>query len=464
MAAIKYASSIDLVKNEIQNAVVQNLASPPSSPNPGQIYYDTGTNQMYFYNGTTWVSGGSTSTVTDVTGTAPIVSSGGSTPAISITAASSSNAGSMSASDKTKLDAATSANTNSAIVQRDSSGNFSAGTITATLSGNASSASNASNLNSQAASYYLSRSNHTGSQLASTISDFDTQVRTSRLDQMAAPTSAVSLNSQRITSVATPSVDSDVATKGYVDATKQGLVFKDSVRVATTGNLAATRSSNTLTASSNGSINDTGIDSVTDLALNERVLVKDQSTGADIGIYYITVLGNGSTPWVMVRATDFDSSGDAAPGSYVFVNEGTVNADSAWVLSTNAPITLNTTNLLFIKFSGAAQITAGAALDKTGNTLDVKVDDTTIEISSDQLQTKAPYRTRIFNAQIGDGTTTDIVVTHNFGTRRVTATVRRVASPYDQVIVDNESTGVNTVTFKFNVAPSTNEFDVTILG
>ena len=461
---MKYLSNLDLVKNELQNAVIQNLASAPGSPVEGLVYYDTGTHQFYFYNGTTWVSGGSPSTVTDVTGTAPIVSSGGSTPAISITAATTSNPGSMSAADKTKLDAATASATNSTLVSRDSSGNFAAGTITATLSGNASSATNASNLNSQAASYYLSRSNHTGSQLASTISDFDTQVRTSRLDQMAAPSSAVSFNSQRITSVATPSVDSDVATKGYVDATKQGLVFKDAVRVTTTGNLAASRSSNTLTASGNGSINDTGIDSVTDLALNERVLVKDQSTPADNGIYYITVLGNGGAPWVMVRAVDFDSSGDAAPGSYVFINEGTDNADSAWVLSTNAPITLNTTGLTFSKFSGAAQITAGAGLSKTGNTLDVNVDGTSIEISSDALQIKAPYRLKIYNASIGDGSTTAIVVTHNLGSRRVTASVRRVASPYDQVIVDNESTTSNTSTFKFNVAPATNEFDVQIIS
>lgn len=461
---MKLLSNLNLLKNELQNARIQNLASAPSSPAAGQIYYDTGTNQMYFYNGSTWVSSGSVSTVTNVTGTAPIVSSGGSTPAISISPATTSDPGSMSASDKTKLNAATNANTVSTIVMRDSSGNFAAGTITADLTGTASSATNAANLNSQAASYYLSRTNHTGTQLANTISDFDTQVRTSRLDQMAAPTSAVSLNSQRITGLATPSVDSDAATKGYVDATKQGLTFKDAVRVATTTNLAATRSSNILTATSNGSINDTGIDSVTTLAVDDRILVKNQSTGADNGAFIITTLGDGSNPFVLTRAVDFDSSGDAAPGSYFFINEGTTQGDSAWVLSTNAPITINSTSLTFIQFSGAAQITAGSGLSKTGNTLDVNVDNTTIEISSDNLQLKAPYGVRIFNAQIGDGSTTDIVVTHNLGTRRVTCSVRRVVSPYDQVLVDNESTSTTTVTFKFNAAPSTNEFDVMILG
>lgn len=461
---MKLLANLNLLKNELQNARIQNLASAPSSPVAGQIYYDTGTNQMYYWNGSTWVSSGSTSTVTSVGGTSPINSTGGSSPVISIDAATSSVPGSMSAADKAKLDAATNVNTASTIVMRDSSNNFSAGTITANLTGTASSATNASNLNSQAASYYLSRANHTGTQLASTISDFDTQVRTSRLDQMAAPTSAVSLNSQRITGLATPSVDSDAATKGYVDATKQGLTFKDAVRVATTTNLAATRSSNILTATSNGSINDTGIDSVTNLAVNDRILVKNQSTGADNGPYIVTTVGDGSNPFVLTRSVDFDSSSDAAPGSYFFINEGTTQGDSAWVLSTNAPITLNTTSLTFIQFSGAAQITAGAALSKTGNTLDVNVDDSTIEISSDALRLKAPYGARIFNAQIGDGSTTDIVVTHNFGTRRVSASVRRVVSPYDQVLVDNESTTTNTITFKFTTAPSTNEYDVQIFG
>lgn len=462
--AIKYNSAVDLLKNEIQNARVQNLASPPGSPVAGQIYYDTGTNQMYFYNGSVWVSSGSTSTVTAVTGTPPITSSGGSTPVIGITAATGSDPGSMSAADKTKLDAATASATNSTLVLRDGSGNFSAGTITANLTGTASTATNATQLNSQAASYYLARGNHTGTQTASTISDFDTQVRTSRLDQMAAPTSAVSLNSQRITGLANPSVGSDAANKDYVDATKQGLTFKDAVRVATTGNLAATRSGAVLTASSNGSINDTGIDSVTTLALTDRVLVKDQSTGADNGIYTVTALGDGGNPYTLTRAIDFDSSTDAAPGSYIFINEGTTNGDSAWVLSTNATITLNTTSLTFVQFSGAAQITAGAALTKTGNTLDVAVDDVTIEVNSDALRIKAPYALKRYSTQIGDGSTTDLVVTHNLGTRVVNAIVRRVVSPYDQIMVDNEATTTNTMTFKFVVAPSTAEYDVLIIA
>ena len=181
------------------------------------------------------------------------------------------------------------------------------------------------------------------------ISDFDTQVRTSRLDQMTAPTASVSLNSQKITNLATPTADGDAATKAYVDATKQGLDVKESVRAATTGNI-------TLSAAQT-------IDGVAVVA-GERVLVKDQSTASGNGIYVVA-----AGAWS--RATDADTSAKVTAGMFTFVAEGTVNADSGWVLTTNDVITLNTTSLTFTQFSGAGQIVAGSGLTKTGNTLDV---------------------------------------------------------------------------------------------
>ena len=181
------------------------------------------------------------------------------------------------------------------------------------------------------------------------ISDFDTQVRTNRLDQMTAPSASVSLNSQKITNLATPTADADAATKAYVDATKQGLDVKDSVRVATTGNI-------TLSATQT-------IDGVAVVA-GERVLVKDQSTASENGIYVVA-----AGAWS--RSTDADTSAKVTAGMFTFVAEGTVNADSGWVLTTNDVITLNTTALTFTQFSGAGQIVAGSGLTKTGNTLDV---------------------------------------------------------------------------------------------
>jgi len=184
------------------------------------------------------------------------------------------------------------------------------------------------------------------------ISDFDTGVRTNRLDQMAAPTGSVSLNSQTITNVADPVNTQDAATKGFVEATSQGLDVKDSCVAATTGNITIS------TALNNG---DT-LDGVT-LSTNDRVLVKDQSTASQNGIYVV-----GSSP---ARADDLAAGADAA-GFFTFVEQGTVNADNGFVCTSNkGSAVVGTNNLTIAQFSGAGQITAGDGLDKSGNTLSV---------------------------------------------------------------------------------------------
>lgn len=208
---------------------------------------------------------------------------------------------------------------------------------------------------------------------AAKISDFDTQVRTSRLDQMAAPTAAVSLNSQKITNLGTPTLDTDAATKAYVDAARSGLDVKQSVRATSTANVTVTYTP-TGGTSARGQITaaPNTLDGVS-LAANDRILLKDQTTGAQNGIWVVSTLGTGSNG-VWDRATDFDTDAEVTGGAFTFVKEGTVNADSGWVLSTNDPIVIggaSGTALTFAQFSGAGQITAGAGLTKNGNTLDV---------------------------------------------------------------------------------------------
>ena len=184
------------------------------------------------------------------------------------------------------------------------------------------------------------------------ISDFDTGVRTNTLNQMAAPTGSVSFNSQNITNLADPVNTQDAATKGFVEATSQGLDVKDSCVAATTANITIS------TALNNG---DT-LDGVT-LSTNDRVLVKDQSTASQNGIYVV-----GSSP---ARAADLATGANAA-GFFTFVEKGTVNADNGFVCTSDSgSAVVGTNNLTIAQFSGAGQITAADGLQKSGNTLSV---------------------------------------------------------------------------------------------
>ena len=179
----------------------------------------------------------------------------------------------------------------------------------------------------------------------------------------------IDANNSRISNITDPTATQDAATKGYVDAVKQALDIKDSVRVATTANITIATALN---------VGDT-IDGVT-LADGDRVLVKNQTTGSENGIYTA-----GTTP---ARATDANISAEVTSGMFCFVEEGTVGGDNGFVLTTNDPITLDTTALTFVQFSGAGQVIAGDALSKSGNTLNVNDDNITLEVSSDTLRLK----------------------------------------------------------------------------
>ena len=178
------------------------------------------------------------------------------------------------------------------------------------------------------------------------ISDFDAGVQANTLDSLANPTGAVSLNSQKITSLATPTADSDGATKGYVDSVAQGLDVKDSVKVATTANITL---SGTQT-----------IDGVA-VSADERVLVKNQSTASENGLYLCKA---GS--WA--RTTDL-ATGVNAAGVFVFVESGSTQSDQGFVCTSDTgSAVVGTNSLAFTQFSGSGSFTAGDGLDLSGTT------------------------------------------------------------------------------------------------
>lgn len=171
--------------------------------------------------------------------------------------------------------------------------------------------------------------------------------------------------------VPTPTVGTHATTKDYVDALASGLRVKEPVRVATAAALPAnTRTGDILTATANGSINGTGIDGVTTLAVNDRVLVKNEATQANNGIFYVSQVGDASNPWKLTRTTDADTAAEVTKGMYTYVSAGSTNISTSWVEELTVT-TINTDAIAFQKFFQAAAYIAGVGLTLTGQTFAV---------------------------------------------------------------------------------------------
>ena len=461
LVPIDIESYIDLNKNELRNAVVQNLSTAPSSPSDGQVYYDTDDDKLYLRADGAWEIV-NRFTAADESKLDAIEAAADVTDATNVNAA---GAVMETDFDATTFLYATSDNTPQPKtpaevltilgIETGATADQTAAQILAlllTVDGSGTSL-DADKLDAQEGSHYLARGNHTGTQAASTISDFDTQVRTSRLDQMAAPSASVSANSQRITAVGSPSADTDAATKAYVDATKQGLNVKTPVRVASTANVAV----------ANGLENGDTVDGVT-IATGDRVLLKNQSTATENGVYVAVSSGAAS------RATDMDASSEAIGGAFVWVNEGTVNADTQYVITTNDPITLGSTSITWTQFSGSAQVTAGNGLDKSGSELSVDlisnsglaVDSSGLSVAAGLAGDGLTLASGVMSADFkkvaatltGNASTTAFTVTHNLSSRDVQCTVYESASPYAEVEVDIGHTTTSAVTVTFATAPA----------
>ena len=486
--ARKFLTSIDLAKNELQNAVVQNLAADPSSPVLGQVYFNTAANEMRIYNGTAFEAIGLNGVTADaaeinildgaILSTTELNYVDGVTSGIQaqldaksplnnptftgtvtldtgvnlVFEGTTANAfeTTLTAGDPTADRTITLPDLTTTLVGQDTTDTLTNKTLTSpTISGLtlSDSAIVVEGSTTDAYETTLSFVDPTADRIVYVPNADGTLARVeNKLHDFAVATASVNLNSQKITNLATPTDPTDAANKGYVDAAVVGIDWKASVRAATTAAVTLA------TAFENG---DT-LDGVT-LATGNRVLVKDQADGSENGIYTVNASG------APTRATDADTAAEITASFAVFVEEGTVNADSAWTLTNNGTVTVGTTALVFTQFTGLGQITAGAGLTKAANTLDVGAG-TGITVNANDVAIDTAVVVRKYAANVGDGTATSYTITHNLGTRDVTVALYEVASPYAEVVADVEHATTNTITVKFTLAPTTDQFRVVVHG
>lgn len=319
--------------------------------------------------------------------------------------------------------------------------------------------------------------------------------------------------------VSAPENDLDAANKAYVDAARSGLDVKQSVKLTTNAALSGyTFLSNVLTATANAALVLDGTTLTRGVDEGIRVLVKNEVSSNEPynGIYTVTDCGDATHPWVLTRSTDADTSGEVTPGMFIFVEQGTAWSDSGWVLTTDAAIVLNTTNLTFVQFSSAGQSIAGNGLTKDGNKIDAVGTTNRISVSSDAIDISANYvgqasittlgtiGTGVWNgtdiavadggtgsstaggartnlagditggstntpalarvaSQTVTGASTTFNIDHNFGTRDVTVQVFDSAS-YDTVFTDIVRASTNQVQVTFSVAPGASSYRVVVTG
>jgi phage-related tail fiber protein len=195
------------------------------------------------------------------------------------------------------------------------------------------------------------------------------------------------------------------------------------------------------------------VDGVT-LVTGDRILVKNQGTGAENGIYVVKVSGAPD------RAADANLSAEVTAGMFTFVSEGTTNGNTGWVLTTDDAITLDTTALTFTQFSGAGTYLAGDGLQLTGSTFSAKLDTASglsksangLKIDTAVVVTK--YATTI--TPVTPYSATEFTLSHNLGTTDIQVTVYEISSAME-VVTDVTYITTNTVTIGFAVAPASGE-------
>jgi hypothetical protein len=302
----------------------------------------------------------------------------------------------------------------------------------------------------------LSRANHTGTQVASTISNLASTVQAYSLSSFAVPTANIAMGGFTLTGLAAPTASGQAATWDYVNAQVQGaaagISSKDPVQAVATTNVSTLSGTTT-------------IDGVA-LVAGNRVLLTAQSTASQNGPW---VIASGS--WT--RPTT-EASNELDFGAMWLSLAGTANAGTQWRLSspTSGTITVGTTSVTIVQFGAGSTYTAGNGLLLTGSVFSAVANSTTgsggpgggLIVNSSGIAIDTTVVPRKYSTAIGDGSTTAIVVTHGLGTQDVHLQCKRATTPYDVVECDMAATSTTTATFTFTVAPTTGQYRVTVIG
>jgi hypothetical protein len=282
------------------------------------------------------------------------------------------------------------------------------------------------------------------------------------------------MGGQRVTNVATPTATTDAANKQYVDSTVQGLTPKPTARAATTAALPANTYANglsgvgaTLTANSNGALT---VDSYA-VAVNDVLLVKNEATQANNGLYNVTAIGGAGAPYVLTRNLDMDQTGEFGGGFVPVENVGTTNANTLWLCNVANAITVGTTAVTFTQLNSATSYSQGNGITISGGVVSANVvSGGGVLAGGSGLSIDPTVAVKKYATTFGDGSSTSYTITHGLGTggatngQDVTVSVYQASTPFNEVDCDIAHTTANTVTLVFAVAPTTNQYRVVVHG
>lgn len=367
---MKFGNNIDLAQNQVQNAVMHPLAGAPSSPKPGQFYFNTTNGVGFTWSGTAWRPHDAAA-LTD-----------GSIPMVAL------------------------------------------------------------------ATNPLDRANHSGSQLANTISDLASTVKAYSLDQFAVPVSDVSWNNKKLTSLAAGSAGTDAVNVNQMNIAIQSAIYgvttyKAAVRLMATGNVYPF-----------------GLQDVDNITVNvgDRVALFNQTNGTENAIYIAS-----ATMWSV--ASDWET-GEVAQGTQFLVTEGSTKAGTIWRVSNTTAITVGTTVVTLVQTNSVSNYSAdNSTITLSSLTFSVKIDPAGWLTSSGSGvavdKTKVPGK--VTGTITHDGSTTSFAVTHSLNSINVMAVVRDSAG--NQILVDNQATDANHLTFTWSTAQTNGtQFTYMILG